>query len=150
MVIQQKQCKVCGDWFSPDKRVGERQQVCKKLACQQERKRRSQAKWLAQNQGYFAGRYQNTKMWLARHPGYLCQYRKSRRQLTTADIQDELTFVKSIPISELHDIQDEITLCFQKHLSSDHEFRCLDIQDELTLITTTLYLAMIYKARLRF
>ncbi|MFQ5640603.1 MAG: hypothetical protein ACE5IR_21705, partial [bacterium] len=72
---QSKHCAVCHASFIPDKRVGARQLVCFKLRCQQERKRRSQKRWVSQNPGYFQERYRYVKEWLAAHPGYLRQYR---------------------------------------------------------------------------
>lgn len=47
--IQSKHCAVCHEPFIPDKRVGARQLVCFKLNCQQERKRRSQRRWVSKS-----------------------------------------------------------------------------------------------------
>jgi len=108
--IQPRRCAVCDASFIPDKRVGARQQICFKLSCQQERKRRSQRRWLSQNPGYFQGRYPNLKQWLATHPGYLRRYRAGRP--ASGDIQDELTFCKHDVLGALQqslDIQDEIS-----------------------------------------
>ncbi|MFQ5676420.1 MAG: hypothetical protein ACE5G1_11025 [bacterium] len=108
--IQSKHCAVCHEPFIPDKRVGARQLVCFKLNCQQERKRRSQRRWVSQNPGYFRERYPYVKAWLAAHPGYLRQYRA--RKKASFDIQDELTFCKSNMLRALQrslDIQDEIS-----------------------------------------
>lgn len=84
---QNKCCAVCHERFLPDKPVGAHQLVCFKLNCQQERKRRSQRRWLSQNPGYFQDRYPYVKEWLAAHPGYLRQYRA--RNKASGDIQDE-------------------------------------------------------------
>jgi hypothetical protein len=149
MAEQTNCCEICNESFTPDPRVGDRQHVCSKLSCQQERKRRSQAAWLNRNPGYFKGRYPNTKEWLEAHPGYLRTYRQQRRITVRRDIQDELTCLKSIPSSELSDIQDELTSYFRKHLPNGDTSLDADIQDELRLFISILYLAMIYKTRLR-
>lgn len=110
-----KSCAICHEPFVPDARVGERQLVCSKLSCQQERKRRAQRRWLAKNPGYFQGRYPYVKEWLAAHPGYLKQYRarkKVQAQGCSPDIQDELTFSKDYMLAALNntlDIQNELT-----------------------------------------
>jgi len=150
MAEQTKCCEICKKAFKPDPRVGDRQRVCRTLPCQQERKRRSQASWLSQNPGAFKGRYYNTKDWLEAHPGYLRTWRlKHRAAADCPDIQDELTCLKSIPVSELTDIQDKLTSCFSKNLSSCSGLFDADIQDELRLVIPMLYLALIYKTRLR-
>jgi len=145
MTEQTKCCRVCGASFAPDHRVGDRQTVCSKASCQRVRKRRSQAAWVKQNPDYFKGRYPNTKEWLAAHPGYLQDWRRR----ACVDIQDELTLVKSMTASELHDIQDELTACFEKHWPCADGSARADVQDELRLFIPMIYLAMIYKARLR-
>jgi hypothetical protein len=49
-------CRVCGRWFHPDPRVGDRQRVCSARACQTERRKRTQAAWRADNPDYFSAR----------------------------------------------------------------------------------------------
>ena len=144
-----KRCEVCKKFFKVDPRVGNNQRVCDSLSCQQERKRRSQANWLSRNPDAFKGRYQNTKDWLKARPGYLRAWRQKRRGTVHADIQDELTCLKTMPVSELADIQDELTTCFQRNLPYRDDSYNADIQDELKLVISVLYLAMIYKTRLR-
>jgi hypothetical protein len=150
MAEQTKSCEICGISFIPDPRVGDRQKVCFKTTCQLERKKRSQAAWLSRNPGYFKGRYPNTKAWLEAHPGYLETYRLKRKACVRADIQDELTCLKTMPESELGDIQDTLKACLNRHLMyRDDISLSTDIQDELRLIIPIAYLAMIYKTRLR-
>jgi len=149
MTEQTKCCMICNDSFKPDPRVGDRQKACSKLSCQQKRKQRNQDAWSSRNPGYFKGRYPNTKAWLEVHPGYLQTWREKRRGLDRSDIQDELTCLKTISESELSDIQDKLTTCFSKNLSKGGDSLDADIQDELRLVIPMLYLAMIYKARLR-
>lgn len=115
---QRKYCEICGQPFTPDPRVGNRQRVCKKLSCQQQRKHHAQQKWLAKNPGYFKDRYWYLKEWLTRHPGYLKSYRarkKAQQDKSLIDIQDELTSNKIRmlnPLQFLLDIQDEISNYF--------------------------------------
>lgn len=110
-----KPCAVCQEPFIADVRVGDRQLVCQRLSCQQERKRRAQKRWVANNPGYFCGRYPYLQAWLAAHPGYLKQYRARQKALEgkrASDIQDELTYSKNCMLTALNntlDIQDEIT-----------------------------------------
>lgn len=143
-----KRCEICNKTFKPDRRVGDRQRVCSSLSCQQERKRRSYKAWLHQNPDAFKGRYDNTKDWLQAHPGYLRIWRQKRRAAVRRDIQNELTCLESIPPSELSDIQNKLTSCFQRHLPYDDGSFEADIQNELRLFISMLYLAMIYKSRL--
>ena len=53
-------CRICRRWFLPSARQsarpGDRQRVCSGDACQQERRRRTQARWRAGNPEYFAAR----------------------------------------------------------------------------------------------
>jgi len=149
MAEQTKHCQVCGEAFIPDRRVGDRQIVCKKLACQQERKRRSQERWLAKNPGYFKGRYAYTKAWREAHPGCLQRWRQRQKAKNRVEIQDELTLVKSIPLSERRDMQDELTACFSKHLLEPERAAASEVQDKLTLFFIAGYYTMIYKTRLQ-
>lgn len=109
-----KICEICHATFTPDPRVGERQRVCRELRCQRERKRRAQKNWLAKNPDAFEDRYPKLQQWLAKHPGYLKNYRARQKQLATVtrDIQDELTGLQNSSLTTLHqllDIQDELT-----------------------------------------
>ena len=74
-----KHCAICNRAFVPDARVAKRQYVCSSLACQRERKRRTQKKWTKMNPGYFKGRYHYVKSWLQAHPNYLNEYRRRRK-----------------------------------------------------------------------
>lgn len=109
---QTETCEVCHESFEPDARVGDRQRVCRKRFCQEERKRRSQQAWLAKNPGYFKGRYPQLKEQIRNNQA---QHRvqKTPPQVKSAlTIQDELTFYKNrlIPVVlNCLAIQDEIT-----------------------------------------
>lgn len=84
---QSSRCIICQESFVPDPRVGARQKACRRLSCQQQRKRRSQTAWLSANPGYFKGRYPQLKEQI------LANQKKARTKLKTAhhDIQDELS-----------------------------------------------------------
>jgi len=59
----QKRCVVCGRFFIPDLRVGERQKACPRELCKKVRKHLSQRAWCEKNPGYFRGRYPYVKQW---------------------------------------------------------------------------------------
>ncbi len=92
-----------------DPRVGARQKACRRLSCQQERKRLSQRAWLSANPDYFKGRYPQLKEQI------LANHKSARTNMKTAhnDIQDELT-ANNNNILSLFDktatIQDELRL----------------------------------------
>ncbi len=43
--MRRKPCRICGHWFRPDPRAGDRQGVCGAAACQRERHRRACKIW---------------------------------------------------------------------------------------------------------
>jgi hypothetical protein len=53
---RKRPCRICRRWFVPDPRVGERQHVCQRAACQAERQRRNHEAWCRHNPGYFTAR----------------------------------------------------------------------------------------------
>ncbi len=61
--IKPKKCLICGRYFVPDRRVGERQKVCSREKCQKERKRLAQFKWCRKNPTYFADRSEYVRHW---------------------------------------------------------------------------------------
>ena len=40
-ILKKRPCRVCGRWFLPDRRAGDRQKVCSHQNCQKERHRRN-------------------------------------------------------------------------------------------------------------
>ena len=110
---QQKRCVYCGRYFRPDKRIGDRQKVCKDRGCRARRKKDSQRRWLESNPRYFTGRYDFVKQWRKEHPDYQRRWRAKRRE-----IQDEIPPAKPIRTIRLvipaewfkGEIQDEIRL----------------------------------------
>lgn len=51
-MLRKRPCRVCGRWFRPTPRAGDRQKVCRTESCQRERHRRSCAAWRAKNPDY--------------------------------------------------------------------------------------------------
>lgn len=101
-----KQCEFCGRFFVTDPRIGNRQRACFRPECGKARKRASQRAWLANEPGYFCGRYPYVKEW-----------RLKQRYRGPAMIQDEMPMAKPVvklvflvPVTRLSVIQDEITL----------------------------------------
>lgn len=52
MAPKKRPCKICRRWFEPHPRAGDRQRVCSKPACQQERHRRADRAWHGRNPDY--------------------------------------------------------------------------------------------------
>ncbi|MCL4415646.1 MAG: hypothetical protein M1365_02925, partial [Actinobacteria bacterium] len=61
----------------PDKKVGSRQKTCGSKECQQELKRRNNARWRKNNPDHWRDDYVRLKTWLEKHPDHLKGYRKS-------------------------------------------------------------------------
>jgi hypothetical protein len=49
---KKKPCCICGRWFLPSERVGNRQRACSRPECQRERHRRDCIRWHKQNAHY--------------------------------------------------------------------------------------------------
>jgi len=126
--INSKVCFVCKENFIPDPRVGDDQTVCAKLNCKLQRKKRAQKNWLAENPGYFKGRYPQLKEQILANNKKKAQ---SRLQ-DCSSIQDKLTSNQNKLLTALEylmSIQDEIT-----HKITKIKY-CL--QDTLTLVYKT-------------
>jgi len=98
-----KKCEFCGRFFVPDPRVSNRQRACSHTECKKARKQCAQRQWVADNPGYFNGRYP-----------YVQEQRQKRRREV---IQDEISPTKPyfklvlvVPGRNLSVIQDEIIL----------------------------------------
>lgn len=102
-----KRCPFCGNRFSSNSKTKYHQWVCSAPACQKKRHDYNQRRWEGKNPGYYRGRYENTKLWLKEHPGYLKNWRLKRR-----DIQDEIIDNHLINHNDtrlkIADIQDEM------------------------------------------
>ena len=84
MHIRQKHCEFCGQFFIPDRRIGNKQRCCPRPACRKLRKAASQATWAAKNEDYFKARYEDTKIWRAAHPEYQRERRKKIHEIQDA------------------------------------------------------------------
>ena len=61
-----KRCKFCERYFTPNKRVEDRQKACSRKECQRASKQLSQSNWVKKNPNYFKGRYEYVKEWRAK------------------------------------------------------------------------------------
>jgi len=50
--LDKRPCRICGKWFWPDPRVGQRQRTCTAEECQCKRRARTQAAWRRANPEY--------------------------------------------------------------------------------------------------
>jgi len=102
-----KRCAYCGRYFIPDRRAGLKQKACFRPECRKKRKQEAQRRWLAGNEGYFRGRYEDVKAWRER----------KKEASGGAMIQDEIPrskpsrkYVLLIPEDKTWMIQDTIIL----------------------------------------
>jgi hypothetical protein len=95
----QRKCLSCKVYFTPDRRVGERQRYCSSDACQKVSKAQSQQRWLGQphNRDYFRGpvHVARVQAWRKVHPGY------ASRPTPVAALQEECT---PQPIDKTHEV----------------------------------------------
>ena len=73
---RKRKCRFCPTLFVSDPRLGSRQQTCNNPTCRKALKAENNASWRKANPEYFRNDYARLKQWLARHPGYLRQYRR--------------------------------------------------------------------------
>ena len=97
-----KQCRFCGRYFTPDRRVKDRQKACAHPACRKARKKAAQDAWVKKNPGYFDHLYET----------YVKPWRKRKRM-----IKDEIRpaeplqrLILLIPDRTMGMIKDEIRL----------------------------------------
>jgi len=161
MARRRKRCRFCKELFLPDARLKGRQYACGKSDCQKERHRQNCAAWNSAHSDQFEGRYPDTLAWLARHPGYLAEYRLShpdaaeehrraererlrRRRSALLAIQDSIQiqvlvaqgFEASQP---LLDIQDSISSQLFILIGLNASLGPLDIQDSMAPSLRRLY-----------
>ncbi len=103
----QKRCIICGRFFTPDRRVGERQKVCGAGACKRARRKKAQENWRENNPEYFKNHYAD----------YVKPWRQKKRLLSGAMIKDKISpskpyqqLVLLIPEDRVGVIKDEIRL----------------------------------------
>lgn len=51
--LRKRPCRICGKWFDPNPRLGERQKTCRATECQQRWHARKCAAWNLKNRSYF-------------------------------------------------------------------------------------------------
>lgn len=69
-----------------------RQWACIRPGCQRKRQQENQRDWVTKNPDYYRGRYENTRLWLESHPGYLKNWRFKRRDIQDSVIDDSPYF----------------------------------------------------------
>lgn len=97
-LFQGKKCALCGRYFEPDARIGERQKCCGEVECRRKRKKMCDKVWRLKNPGYFQDRYEYVKAWREAHPGY----QKARRCKKGREIQVEIPSETPIKSMRLH------------------------------------------------
>lgn len=60
--LRKRPCRICGKWFSPDPRLGERQKTCGAQECQQRWHARKCAAWNRRNRAYFKEIYLSRRL----------------------------------------------------------------------------------------
>jgi hypothetical protein len=105
-----KRCIVCGRFFIPDPRVGERQKVCRRDSCKKARKHLAQRAWCKKNPGYFGGRYPYVKQWRESKKASLEASGQPMIQDKTLHSKPLLRLILSIPAEKGTMIQGEIRL----------------------------------------
>src|SRR5437870_205346 len=53
---RKRPCCICRRWFRPDRRIGSRQQACRRPECQAARRKKKQKAWRERNPEYFTAR----------------------------------------------------------------------------------------------
>lgn len=96
-----RQCLFCGQYFTPDYRVKERQKSCRRPECRKTRKKTAQKSWTEKNPGYFRGRYPYVKAW---------RQKKGMIQDKMAPKNPYVELIIRIPAKKKDMIQDEIVL----------------------------------------
>lgn len=147
-----KKCAFCGQYFSPNPRVGDRQKACFRKECRRRRKALAQQRWLEKNPNYFHGRYENTRAWLDQHPEYLKEYRKAHPEYVERNRIRTRERKRDCKKGQV-DIQDEIKSQLLDIAEIKREKVGFDIQDELFTQQACLagimlkLLSLIYKTR---
>lgn len=123
-----KRCAFCARRFRPEPRIGEAQKACFRKRCRARRKRAAHQSWLRRNPGYFNGQYSRTKLWLAKHPGYLGRYRAAHPEYVRADNRERRERKKRA--RRRADIQDALP---RREIARLRVIRGADIQDTTRL-----------------
>ena len=131
MARRRKRCRFCGELFLPDARLKGRQYACGKADCQKERHRQNCAAWNSAHSDQFEGRYPDTLAWLARHPGYLAEYRQIHPEVAEEHRRAERERLRRRRRALL-DIQDSIWLQVLVGQGIEADQPLLDIQDSIS------------------
>ncbi len=107
-----KRCEYCGRYFSPDKRVGERQKACARSDCKRQRKLQAQKQWKQSHPEVVSRHYEDyVKPWRESHR---TERRSRRRSEVIRDeippLQGCLELVLRLPVDTGDMIKDEIRL----------------------------------------
>jgi hypothetical protein len=110
-----KRCEYCGRYFSPDKRIGNRQRACGRPECKRQRKLQAQKQWKQDHPEVVSQHYQDyVKPWREsrRAEGLLQQSRQHSEVIRDKipPLQDCLELVLRIPVETKDVIRDEIRL----------------------------------------
>jgi hypothetical protein len=101
-----KRCPACGQMFTPDPRVGQRQMYCSRAECQKTRQRKNESDWrerypdcvIAQRKKWRQAHLDYLRQWRERHPGAVRRNRLFMR-LHMRRKRSQLLFEKS---KEIH------------------------------------------------
>jgi len=94
MVCIRKNCRYCGRFFKPHRRVGSRQKCCGRPECITKRNREAQKKYRTENPDYFKNRYEYLLSWRGKNPDYQRQWRAKRSEIQ--NVVSNVTTLKSI------------------------------------------------------
>lgn len=98
-----RRCKACGNSFTPWPQA-KNQQFCSNPACQNERRRRKQAKRRQESLAMRESDAQYLKDWAAKNPGYWQKYRAehatyAERNRTQQQTRNQARIAKDAPLS---------------------------------------------------
>jgi hypothetical protein len=67
-------CRICGKWFTPHPRLGDRQKTCGKEACKKKWHAKKCAEWNKKNRSYFQAIYLGSKLESSKTPSQSDSY----------------------------------------------------------------------------
>lgn len=85
MRIPKKRCLICHQWFSPDPRTADHQEVCSKPACQKQRKARTDRSWRIRHPEPPAERLRKVRDWARNYPHFWQHYRATHPDYVQRD-----------------------------------------------------------------
>jgi hypothetical protein len=97
--LSEKQCVLCQNFFQPHAKVKDRQQVCRREACQRLRQKLNQRDWLRRNPvDYKTWNQDYGQAWRRQHPDYWRQYRRKKRTKPRAKLGSPLLLDALLPL----------------------------------------------------